>query len=107
MGRRGCGRQTYRLYEDETALLQEEGFDQTLAGIRLLGRDMAAMAGHATLDEISAILEAETGEPNRCRLVHDMIRETRKVDKFDELLAKLQKLQQGLLERSLRVNGTW
>jgi hypothetical protein len=31
-----------RLFDDESELLNQEEFDQTLAGIRLLGRDMAA-----------------------------------------------------------------
>jgi predicted nucleotidyltransferase len=88
-----------RLYEKEAALLQEEKFDQTLAGIRLLGRDMAAMAGPATAEEIIAILEMETGGQNRYRLVPDMIREARLFDKFDEMFAKVEKLKQGFSER--------
>jgi predicted nucleotidyltransferase len=51
-----------RLYEDEIELLQAEGLDQTLAGIRLLGRDMASMATVATGEAIKVILETETGE---------------------------------------------
>jgi predicted nucleotidyltransferase len=88
-----------RLYEEEAALLQEEEFDQNLAGIRLLGRDMAAMASPATAEEIIAILEMETGEQNRYRLVPDMIREARLFDKFDEMFAKVEKLKQGFSER--------
>src|SRR3990172_700430 len=33
-----------RLYEKEVSLLEEEGFDIRLAGIRLLGRDMARIS---------------------------------------------------------------
>jgi predicted nucleotidyltransferase len=88
-----------RLYEDEGDLLQAEGFDLTIAGIRLLGRDMGAMATGATGREVRAILEVECGGNQRYRLVQDMIREERLRDRFDEVLAKLKKLHQGLIEQ--------
>jgi len=88
-----------RLYEEETDLLQEEGFDQTMAGIRLLGRDMAAMASQSTAKVILAILETEIHTQGRYRLVHDMLRAARQSDKFDEMLEKVTKLQQGFAER--------
>ena len=37
-----------RMFDNEVELLQMEGFDLVLAGIRLLGRDMAAIADEAT-----------------------------------------------------------
>lgn len=88
-----------RLYEDESDLLQAEGFDLTRAGIRLLGRDMGAMATGTTVKEVRTILEAECGGNQRYRLVQDMIRESRLSDRFDEVLAKLEKLHQGLIEQ--------
>jgi predicted nucleotidyltransferase len=87
-----------RLYDDEVELLREEGLDQTLAGIRLLGRDMATMATVATSEAIKAILETETGEQQRYRLVQDMARCPGMRDKFDELLVKIKKLTEGYTE---------
>jgi predicted nucleotidyltransferase len=87
-----------RLYDDEVDLLQAEGFDQTLAGIRLLGRDMASMAKAATGEAIKAILETETGEQQRYCLVRDMAHGTRLRDRFDEILTKIMRLKQGFLE---------
>jgi predicted nucleotidyltransferase len=88
-----------RLYEEEVSLLQDEGFDQTLAGIRLLVRDMAALASKATAEAISAILGAETGIQQRYRLVQDMGRGARIHDRSTDLLAKVEKLKQGFAER--------
>lgn len=60
------------MFDDEVELLQMEGFDLVLAGIRLFGRDMAAIADEATGIAILEILEAETGDQQRYRLVQDM-----------------------------------
>jgi predicted nucleotidyltransferase len=87
-----------RLYGPESDLLQEEGYDQALAGIRLLGRDMGAMAAAATGQAVMAILEAETGKQQRYRLVIDMIRSSRIHDRSNEVLAKLRKLAEGFFE---------
>jgi len=88
-----------RLYDEETELLVAEGFDQTLAGIRLLGRDMAAMANKATGGAIQAILDEETAENQRYRLVQDMVRGARLHDRSEEVLGKVEKLKQGFVER--------
>lgn len=87
-----------RLYDNEVELLQAEGFDQTLAGIRLLGRDMASMATTATGEAIKVILATETGEQQRYRLAQDMARGSRMHDRFDEILTKIMRLKQGYLE---------
>ncbi len=87
-----------RLYMDELELLQKEKFDLTLAGIRLLGRDMAIMATGATGEAIKAVLRAETEEQVRYRLVLDMARSARGFERFDESLAKLKKLAEGFTE---------
>jgi predicted nucleotidyltransferase len=87
-----------RLYDDEVELLQQEEFDQTLTGIRLLGRDMVLMATAATAEAIIAILEAETEDQGRYRLVLDMARGAHMHDRFDDMKAKLEKLKQGFLE---------
>jgi predicted nucleotidyltransferase len=88
-----------RLYEKETELLQAEGFDETLAGIRLLGRDMATIASNATRETLSSILKAEVGEQSRYRLPEDMIRGAKLYDTFNKTIEKVAKLAQGFNER--------
>ena len=88
-----------RLYEEELDLLEDEGFDTRLAGIRLLGRDMANISDPKTLLVIKGILDAETEEMSQYKLVSDMMRETGMSDiRFDEILAQLTKLRQGFVE---------
>ena len=88
-----------RLYEKEPELLQEEKFDTKLAGIRLLGRDMAKIADIETLRIVKAILERETGEQSRYRLIIDMIKGSLDYEgRFDETLKQVEKLKTGLLE---------
>jgi len=88
-----------RLYGEELTLLEEEGFDTQVAGIRLLGRDMAKISDPETLQIIKSILDAETGDQIRYRLVSDMIRGTALSEtKFDEILLQLDKLRKGILE---------
>jgi predicted nucleotidyltransferase len=88
-----------RLYEGELPLLQEDGFDTKLAGIRLLGRDMARISNPATFRIIKGILDAETEEMGQYKLITDMIRETGISDtRFDEILLQLEKLKQGIVE---------
>ncbi len=89
-----CGIES-RLYEKETPLLEEEGFDNCLAGIRLLGRDMAKMSNPVTLDKIKEILSNETADKSGYRLISDMISMH---DDFDGVLLMLGKLRQGVLE---------
>ncbi len=88
-----------RLYGEDLPLLQEEGFDTKLAGTRLLGRDMAKISDPETFLIIKEILDAETEEMSRYKLVSDMNRETGMFDtRFDEILLQLKKLKQGIVE---------
>jgi predicted nucleotidyltransferase len=87
-----------RLYEEEDKLLQAEGFDLVIAGIRLLGRDMALMANDPTSKVVASILKNEIKEENRYRLVQDMIKGARIFDEFSETLEKLKKLAEGFNE---------
>jgi predicted nucleotidyltransferase len=88
-----------RLYDKEQDLLQEEKFDLRLAGIRLLGRDVAKIADPDTLSTVMGILAGETGERTQYRLVNDMVRGSLSYDdKFDEILLQVEKLRMGLLE---------
>jgi predicted nucleotidyltransferase len=88
-----------RLYGEELPLLIEEGFDTQMAGTRLIGRDMAKMSDPQTFLIIKGILDTETEEMSRYKLVTDMIRETGISDtRFDETLVQLMKLRQGFAE---------
>jgi len=88
-----------RLYAEEQDLLQEEIFDTRLAGIRLLGRDMARIADPDTLRTVKTILDSETGERPRYRLVADMIRSSLMFDaNFEHILLQVEKLRQGIVE---------
>lgn len=88
-----------RIYDDEVALLQAEGFDLALAGIRLLGRDLASVTTEATADVIRTILATEIDKQGRLRLIQQMVHGTRLHDRTDELISKLQKLYQGFTEK--------
>lgn len=88
-----------RLYGKEQDLLQEESFDTLLAGIRLLGRDMAKIANLDTVNEVKSILDRETGEQSRYRLVTDMLKGNLvSGEKFDRILHQVEKLKEGFLE---------
>src|SRR4030043_1571616 len=88
-----------RLYAEEQDLLQEEIFDTRLAGIRLLGRDMARIADPETLRKVQSILDSETGKQPRKRLVADMIRSSLMFDaNFEHILLQVEKLRQGIVE---------
>ncbi len=90
-----------RLYTNEPDLLKEESFDNQLASIRLLGRDMAMIAGKDTAKEIRAILDAETQSSQN--LIINMIRERQMFKRnFDTINLQLEKLKQGFIEASER-----
>ena len=91
-----------RMFDSEVELLQMEGFDLVLAGIRLLGRDMAAIADESTGTAILKILEAETGDQQRYRLVQDMAGSARTHHRSDEILTKIMRLKQGFLETGMK-----
>lgn len=88
-----------RLYDHEQDLLKEENFETQVACIRLLGRDMAMIADPDTLGTVKAILDEETAEHSRYRLVTDMVRGTPAFDnRFDNVLFQVEKLRQGFNE---------
>lgn len=88
-----------RLYDEDSALIQEEGYDLEYAGARLLGRDLAKIAKQETVESILEILERETQDQSQYRLVVDMstnrIAET---DIFEYHMKLLTKLKQGISE---------
>ncbi len=84
------------LYDKEATLLEEEGFDNQIACIRLLGRDMAKISNTDTLNKIKEILSSETDEQSQYRLIPDFVNVH---NDFGKILALLNKLKQGILER--------
>jgi predicted nucleotidyltransferase len=86
-----------RLYASEQDLLMEEGFDNQIASIRLLGRDMAMIADKDTAMVVGSILEDETHDSQK--LIIDIIRERKMFDdKFEIINLHLEKLKQGFIE---------
>jgi len=61
------------LAEAHPDLLADDNFDYERAGARLLGRDMAAVMSPKTRKVVFEILERETANPDRYRLVEDMM----------------------------------
>jgi hypothetical protein len=60
---------------------------------------MAKISNSRTIQIVKGILDAETKEMSHYKLATDMIREAGIPDlKFDEILAQLSKLKQGLVE---------
>jgi len=90
-----------RLLDDRPGLLESLRFDYSLAGARLLGRDISAIAELPTKERIVGILDAETAENSRYRLVRQMMRHpglTEEEDKnsFERELALLLELLKGI-----------
>jgi len=89
-----------RLYREEADLVQNEDFDYVRAGARLLGRDIEAILQPKTAKTVLKILNRETGEQDRYRLVEDMMKGSAAFnDDFDELLQLLEELKSGIVER--------
>lgn len=93
------GGNSERLFEEEVDILEIVDFDYVRAGARLLGRDMAAIANLETRETILRILEAETGEKDRYRLVEDMTDiSIESGSNFEENIELLEMLKAGILE---------
>ena len=73
-----------------------------MAGIRLLGRDLASMASDSTGEAIASLLESEVQVQGRTRLVRDMMRGKGLYGGFDKMLLKVKKLEQGFREHFRR-----
>ena len=89
-----------RLYNEEADLLEDENFDYLRASARLLGRDIASILSPNTTKTILEILDRETGDQDRYRLIEDM-REAPGgfSSNFEENLQLLEELKSGILER--------
>lgn len=62
-----------RLFNQHSELVDDQ-FDYETASARLLGRDVASITEERTLQYLIQVLENETGEQARYRLVEDMIK---------------------------------
>ncbi len=89
-----------RLFEgDIIDRLKETGldFDYIKAGARLLGRDMAIISGNETKKKILEILEMETGDQDRYKLVESM-RDIGNSENFEEYIELLEQMKLGVIE---------
>jgi predicted nucleotidyltransferase len=86
-----------RLQEEHRDLVDED-FDYIRAGARLLGRDISRVLGEESIGVLQQILEEQTNEADRYPLVEDMSRGAT-AEEYEENLALLNFLKQGLLEK--------
>jgi predicted nucleotidyltransferase len=90
-----------RLFDQEGTLMEEEGFDLAMAGIRLLGRDMALMVTTTTGKQVMEILSNELDDPQDHCLIRDMMGPSYAArERFDEIRVKFERLRQGFVEGS-------
>jgi predicted nucleotidyltransferase len=95
-----------RLYSEESKMLEEEGFETKKAAIRLLGRDMARVAGPDTSQLILSILGEETREDSSLRLSVDMAHGVSMVDvDLEDIVRNISKLRQGFEEKEKLSGG--
>ena len=88
-----------RIPNEMPDLLDSDDFDYVGVGARLLGRDIAKVLNPATKKEVLDILEKETGEQDRYRLIEDMMRsDIGKISNFVSILSLLTELKTGILE---------
>ena len=88
-----------RLAEEHPDLLAVDDFDYELTGARLLGRDMVEIMSLETRKVVFEILDRETDNPERYRLVEDMLGNFVKTgDAFEECLKFLLALKSGIKE---------
>lgn len=86
-----------RLFNDHQDLLIVTEFDVELSAVRLLGRDMARLMFPATRKVVLEILDRETDNPKRYRLVEDMIHDFAVGEEaFDTHLGNLKALKEGI-----------
>ncbi len=92
-----------RLLKDHVDLVEVENFDYTLAGARLLGRDIAKIGKPETKTKIKEILAGETAEDSPYRLIRAMMADSVAVvdereNRFEDRLASLRELMEGIEE---------
>lgn len=82
-----------KLYKSELQLLESEDFDNQIAGIVLLGKEMRMICAKKTIEYIRKILNTETSGDSNFNLIRDMLF-TSKID-FERILFFLRKLKKG------------
>lgn len=95
-----------RLYGPDKDIAQSEDFDFSMASPRLLGRDIAAIAGESALAEIIRILESETKYDSQFRLAQQMLgSQINSEGLFESTISLLKQLRLGILERLASKGG--
>lgn len=89
-----------RLYGSESKLLESEDFDNKIAGIKLLGKDMAKVCDQRTLEKIKKILTKETSNQPYSKFAAQFIGGVTggANDGYDDTLNSLIKLKEGIFE---------
>jgi predicted nucleotidyltransferase len=87
-----------KLYKSELQLLQNEDFDNQIAGIVLLGKEMSKICTNKTIGYLKKIIYEETSENSDYNLIKDMMQI--RSDDFDRILFLLRKLKEGIYYRS-------
>jgi predicted nucleotidyltransferase len=83
-----------KLYESELQLLESEDFDNQIAGIVLLGKEMSKICTNQTIEYLKKIIDEETSENSDYNLITDML--LLKRDDFSRILYLLKKLKDGI-----------
>lgn len=87
-----------KLYESELQLLESEDFDNQIAGIVLLGKEMSKICTNQTIEYLKKIIDEETSENSDYNLITDML--LLKRDDFSRILYLLKKLKDGIYYQS-------
>lgn len=87
-----------KLYGSELQLLESEDFDNQIAGIVLLGKEMSKICTNKTIEYLRKIIDEETSENSDDNLIKDMMLIRR--DDFNRILFLLRKLKEGIYYRS-------
>ena len=82
------------LYGSELQLLESEDFDNQIAGIVLLGKEMSKICTDQTFKYLEKVIDEETSENSSFDLVRHMM--LSRHDDFDKILYLLNKLKEGI-----------
>jgi predicted nucleotidyltransferase len=83
-----------KLYKSELHLLESEDFDNQIAGIVLLGKEMSKICTNQTFEYLRKIINEETSMNSNFNLIRDMLLSKR--DDFNRILYLLKKLKDGI-----------
>lgn len=83
-----------KLYKSELQLLESEDFDNQVAGIVLLGKEMSKICTNQTIEYLRKIIDEETSKNSDFNLIRDMLFPKR--DDFNRILYLLKKLKEGI-----------